>query len=131
LQPTRDERFEDLFQENYAAVHGYALRRASRDAAQDVLAETFLVAWRRLDDIPLLTYERLPLGPRARGTGPRPAPRSEVLALLRGEAQARAGGLPEPLRSANGPLMPKARLATVLGHPVTIAGAFLERVRSR
>lgn len=34
-----------------AAVLAYALRRASRDDAADVVAETFLVAWRRLDEI--------------------------------------------------------------------------------
>lgn len=52
MRPTRDERFEGLFRENYAAVRAYALRRASPEAAQDVVAETFLVAWRRLDDVP-------------------------------------------------------------------------------
>ena len=50
--PTREQRFEGLFRENYAAVRGYALRRAAPEAAQDVVAETFLVAWRRLDDVP-------------------------------------------------------------------------------
>jgi RNA polymerase sigma-70 factor (ECF subfamily) len=34
-----------------AAVLAYALRRASREDAADVVAETFLVAWRRLDDV--------------------------------------------------------------------------------
>jgi RNA polymerase sigma factor (sigma-70 family) len=52
VRPTRDEMFEGLFRENYPAVRAYALRRASREAAQDVVAETFLVAWRRLDDVP-------------------------------------------------------------------------------
>ena len=52
MRPTRDERFEGLFRENYAAVRAYAVRRASPEAAQDVVAETFLVAWRRLDDVP-------------------------------------------------------------------------------
>ena len=37
---------------HYPAVRGYALRRTSTDAAQDVVAETFLTAWRRLDDVP-------------------------------------------------------------------------------
>ena len=52
MQPTRDERFEGLFRENYVAIRAYALRRASPEAAQDVVADTFLVAWRRLDDVP-------------------------------------------------------------------------------
>lgn len=41
-----------MFRSNYPAVRGYALRRTSPDAAQDVVAETFLVAWRRLEDVP-------------------------------------------------------------------------------
>jgi RNA polymerase sigma-70 factor (ECF subfamily) len=49
---THEERFESLFRDNYADVRAYALRRTSREAAQDVVAETFLVAWRRLDDVP-------------------------------------------------------------------------------
>jgi RNA polymerase sigma-70 factor, ECF subfamily len=52
VEPTRNDRFESLFREHYAAVRGYALRRAPRDMAPDVVAETFLVAWRRLDDVP-------------------------------------------------------------------------------
>jgi RNA polymerase sigma-70 factor (ECF subfamily) len=53
VAPIRNERFEGLFRENYAPVRAYALRRAPRDMAQDVVAETFLVAWRRLDDVPV------------------------------------------------------------------------------
>ncbi|HKC78275.1 MAG TPA: sigma-70 family RNA polymerase sigma factor [Gaiellaceae bacterium] len=34
-----------------AAVLAYALRRTSREDAADVVAETFLVLWRRLDDV--------------------------------------------------------------------------------
>ena len=52
MAATRDERFEGLFRENYPAVRAYALRRTSGDAAQDVVSETFLVAWRRLDEVP-------------------------------------------------------------------------------
>jgi RNA polymerase sigma-70 factor, ECF subfamily len=52
VEPTRNERFESIFRDHYAAVRSYALRRAPPDMAPDVVAETFLVAWRRLDDVP-------------------------------------------------------------------------------
>src|SRR5688500_7703162 len=52
MAATREERFEGLFRENYPAVRAYALRRTSGDGAQDAVAETFLVAWRRLDEVP-------------------------------------------------------------------------------
>lgn len=48
----RERRFEALYDEHYAAVRAYARRRSPADVAQDVVAETFLVAWRRLDDVP-------------------------------------------------------------------------------
>jgi RNA polymerase sigma factor (sigma-70 family) len=52
VEPTRRDRFEGLFRDGYPLVRAYALRRAAPDAAQDAVAETFLVAWRRLDDVP-------------------------------------------------------------------------------
>ena len=52
MNPARDEQFENLFRANYRAVRAYALRRVRPDVAQDVVAETFLVAWRRLGDVP-------------------------------------------------------------------------------
>jgi RNA polymerase sigma-70 factor (ECF subfamily) len=48
----RQRRFERLFSAQYAFVAAYANRRASAVDAEDVVAETFLVAWRRLDDVP-------------------------------------------------------------------------------
>lgn len=46
------ERFTRLYTETYSAVLAYALRRTSdRDDADDVVAATFLTAWRRLDDV--------------------------------------------------------------------------------
>jgi RNA polymerase sigma-70 factor, ECF subfamily len=52
VEPTRGQRFEGLFRENYPLVRAYALRRSAPEVAQDAVAETFLVAWRRLDDVP-------------------------------------------------------------------------------
>jgi RNA polymerase sigma-70 factor (ECF subfamily) len=51
--PVREARFDECFRQHYARVLAYALRRLpDRSGAEDVAAETFLVAWRRLDDIP-------------------------------------------------------------------------------
>jgi RNA polymerase sigma-70 factor (ECF subfamily) len=52
MEPTRAERFERIYDAHYAAVLAYALRRAPRAEADDVVAETFTVAWRRLADVP-------------------------------------------------------------------------------
>jgi len=49
----RRTRFERIYDAHYAAVLAYALRRSGRTVAHDVAAETFLVAWRRLGDVPL------------------------------------------------------------------------------
>lgn len=44
-------RFERLWQEHYAAVHAHAARRVGA-RADEVCAEVFLAAWRRLDEVP-------------------------------------------------------------------------------
>jgi RNA polymerase sigma-70 factor (ECF subfamily) len=49
----RDRRFQRLYEAHYGAVLAYAQRRATEAAdAQDIVAETFTVAWRRIDDVP-------------------------------------------------------------------------------
>ncbi|MFF0339619.1 RNA polymerase sigma factor [Kribbella sp. NPDC004875] len=55
----RRERFEEVFATHRDAVLGYLRRRtdSGHDAA-DLLADTFLVAWRRLDDVPLAPQTR-------------------------------------------------------------------------
>lgn len=50
--PSAEHRFRHLFDAHFDAILGYALRRAGSDDAADVAADTFLVAWRRLDDVP-------------------------------------------------------------------------------
>ena len=44
--------FEALFHRHADSVLVYALRRSDADTAEDVVAETFAIAWRRLGDIP-------------------------------------------------------------------------------
>ncbi|HEY6524552.1 MAG TPA: RNA polymerase sigma factor [Solirubrobacteraceae bacterium] len=52
-EAARRRRFEALYAQYHAQVLGYALRRIdSPEEAADVLAETFLVAWRRLEVVP-------------------------------------------------------------------------------
>src|SRR6185503_6085508 len=46
-------RFVELFQRHYDAVMRYAARRVGHDRAPDVVNDAFLVAWRRLADVPV------------------------------------------------------------------------------
>ena len=56
----RQARFEHLYDQASLQVLGYALRRAgSPEDAADVVSETFLIAWRRLDEVPTGDEARL------------------------------------------------------------------------
>ncbi len=56
----RAHRFEELYAAHHVPLLGYALRRTDNtDDAADVLAETFLIAWRRLDEVPPGAQARL------------------------------------------------------------------------
>lgn len=50
--PERVTRFEELVELVGEPLRRYALRRLDPAAADDALAEAFLVLWRRLDDVP-------------------------------------------------------------------------------
>jgi RNA polymerase sigma-70 factor (ECF subfamily) len=52
MEDDRRSRAEALFAAHARAVLAYARRRASAATADDVLSDVFLVAWRRLDDLP-------------------------------------------------------------------------------
>ena len=67
-------RFERLAQVVAGSLHRYLLRRADAGLAEDVLSETMLVLWRRIDDVPGL------------GTGSVPDP-GEVLPWCYGVAR--------------------------------------------
>jgi RNA polymerase sigma factor (sigma-70 family) len=83
-----EDRFRNLYGANFVPLLGYALRRAddAEDAA-DVVSETFLVAWRRLPEVPEEPAARLWLYGVAR----------RVLANQR-RGSARRGRLGERLR---------------------------------
>ena len=78
-QRDRGTRLDELFTAHAGDVYAFAARRASRTAADDVVAETFLVAWRRLDSIPeqalpwLLAVARRVLANQRRSAGRRQA----------------------------------------------------------
>jgi RNA polymerase sigma factor (sigma-70 family) len=62
-----EARFSSLYREHEREVLRYALRRSGEpDDAADVVAETFLVAWRRLGEVPLGDEARLWLYATAR-----------------------------------------------------------------
>jgi DNA-directed RNA polymerase specialized sigma24 family protein len=46
------DRFEAMYRQNEQRLLGYALHRAPTEQAKDAVADTFLAAWRRFDDLP-------------------------------------------------------------------------------
>ena len=46
------ERFQALYAQHHARVYAYAVSRVGRQLADEVVSEVFLVAWRRLADVP-------------------------------------------------------------------------------
>jgi RNA polymerase sigma factor (sigma-70 family) len=47
-----EERFTALYESHYGAVERYLRRRAPDVAVRDAVAEVFLVAWRRIEEVP-------------------------------------------------------------------------------
>lgn len=56
IQPEEDiyrERFERCFDDHYLRIFAFAVRRVSgRESAEEIVADTFAIAWRRRDRIP-------------------------------------------------------------------------------
>jgi RNA polymerase sigma-70 factor (ECF subfamily) len=84
-------RFELLYAKYAPAVKAYVLRRAAASTADDVVAEVFVVCWRRFEDVPvdplpwLLGVARRVLSTQRRGERRRGALR-ERLAQVAGES---------------------------------------------
>jgi RNA polymerase sigma-70 factor (ECF subfamily) len=94
----RRARFDDLFDEHYAAVRAYVARRSgTASVVDDVLSETFLVAWRRIDSVPrdglpwLLGVARRVLANQRRGE----ARRGALVELLAGMLPRRPAAEPD------------------------------------
>jgi RNA polymerase sigma-70 factor (ECF subfamily) len=75
---------DELFTAYAGDVFAFALRRSSPSTAEDVVSETFLVAWRRLDSVPdtpkpwLLAVARRVLANQRRSNGRQSAVRSRL-----------------------------------------------------
>ena len=98
LESSSHELFDHVFDEHFRAVSAYALRRTTPAEADDIVAETFLVAWRRLDEVPpnakpwLLGVARRVLANHRRAAGRRQVSRSGAAA----EPGADGSGTPSP-----------------------------------
>lgn len=59
--PTRPDRYEELYRSSYQEIFAYVLRRTSAgsDSVPDLVAEVFVVAWRRRDALPESPQDRL------------------------------------------------------------------------
>ena len=96
---SRLARFDALFTAHQRSVLAYAMRRTQTPAdAEDVAAETFTIAWRKVDVIPraeplpwLYAVARRVLANHRRGLGRR----ERLAALLRGE------DVPTPMRAGD------------------------------
>jgi len=52
LRSGEERAFAELYNRHFRSIHDYCRRRVAADLVDDVVAETFLTAWRRLDDVP-------------------------------------------------------------------------------
>ncbi|MGO9902370.1 MAG: RNA polymerase sigma factor [Solirubrobacteraceae bacterium] len=81
-------RFEALYLAHAGAVRTYVRRRSDVEATEDVVADVFVVAWRRLDDIPddplpwLLGVARRVLANQRRGASRDAALRDRIMSDL-------------------------------------------------
>jgi RNA polymerase sigma-70 factor (ECF subfamily) len=154
----REPRFARLFNETRGDLLAYALRRAaSPEDAADVLAETFLIAWQKLDSLPPGDEARLWLFGVARNLLRQGASRERALDTVvqrlgneirdavstfahvqhKGSPRLRAGlkALPERqqevlLLTAWEGLSPR-EIAAVTGTPVNLVRVRLHRARTR
>lgn len=147
----REGRFTLLYDAHSSAVRAYAWRRGP-DTADDVVAETFTIAWQRLDDVPadplpwLLGVARnvrfnLLRGERRRheregrwasdGVVPSFAGGVEARAALRAALQRLSGRDREILLLAAWERLDGRALAAVLGCSKAAAAVRLHRARKR
>lgn len=105
MELERTRRLEALFAEHGQAVRAYALRRIDRSTADDIVSEVFVVAFRRLEQIPedalpwLLATARRVLANYRRAAGRREALTAQLSVLHRSGWRDEMGGERELLRA--------------------------------
>ncbi|MFG1945641.1 RNA polymerase sigma factor [Nonomuraea sp. NPDC048826] len=86
-----EQRFTDVYDRCRQRVWAYVVSRAGRQVADEVVSETFAIAWRRLDDVPepalpwLLGVARNVLRDSIRAEARREALRAELHAWTEGD----------------------------------------------
>ena len=86
LNPSREERFRSLYEDHVERVARYVARRTAASDVQDVVSDTFLVAWRRFDELPqdpvpwLFVTARNVIGNRRRSSARHSALRDKLAA---------------------------------------------------
>jgi RNA polymerase sigma-70 factor (ECF subfamily) len=81
-----DSRFAGIYELYRESVTLYVRRRVAADAVEDLVAETFLVCWRKLDDVPneplpwLYSVARKLIGSHYRAAAPRELPADSAAA---------------------------------------------------
>lgn len=142
-------RFEALYRAHAGAVRTYARRRSDAQSADDVVADVFVTAWRRLDDVPedplpwLVGVARRTLANRRRSASRDLALKGRIMSeqstyasVERDDAVLRAlGALREPDREAlllvGWEGLEPAQAAVVLGIRANTFSARLSRARRR
>jgi DNA-directed RNA polymerase specialized sigma24 family protein len=51
VSSNRAQRFSTMYGALYGRIHAYGARRVGRDAADEIAAEVFTVAWHRFDEL--------------------------------------------------------------------------------
>jgi RNA polymerase sigma factor (sigma-70 family) len=115
-----ERRFEKMYRQYEPKVLAYALRRASPELAKDAVAETFLAAWRRLDDLPedplpwLISAARKALSNQRRSAGRQVRLAARLSGLVSAEAERADVHDPAAVRTALERLRPSEREALLL-----------------
>jgi RNA polymerase sigma-70 factor (ECF subfamily) len=110
------ERLTALWREHHAAVLRYASRRTDPEAAQDAVSETFLVAWRRLPEVPDDPAQARPwlyaVARRVLANSARSQRRTQRLSARLTGVGFGAGGVPDHAEGVT----ERARVRQALGH---------------